>query len=91
MFQEFPKALYKDGQEGGELAVVQDAEQEAAKRAEGFAMIGDGAQIASPEPEPPADEPPAETVESVRAKLDAAGIKYDKRTRDVAKLQALLG
>lgn len=83
MFQEFPKALYKDGQEGGELAVVQDAEQEAAKRADGFAMIGEAA-----EPEGDGD---GETVESVRAKLDAAGIKYDKRIRDVAKLQALLG
>lgn len=81
MFQEFPKALYKDGQEGGELAVVQDAEQEAAKRAEGFAMIGEAAE----------GDGEGETVESLRAKLDAAGIKYDKRTRDVAKLQALLG
>ena len=82
MFQEFPKALYKDGQEGGELAVVQDAEQEAAKRAEGFAMIGEA---------PEGDGSGGETVESLRAKLDAAGIKYDKRTRDIAKLQALLG
>jgi hypothetical protein len=36
---------------------------------------------------PAADEP---TLESVRAELDAAGIAYDKRVKDVAKLQALL-
>lgn len=79
MNTEYPKALYMGGEPAGESAVVQDAEQEAAKREAGFRMIGEAA---------PSDES-AETVETLRAELDAAGIEYDKRW-GVAKLKAAL-
>lgn len=39
-FQEFPKSLYKGGQEG-EHRIVADAEEESAARGEGFVMLGE--------------------------------------------------
>ena len=46
MYQEFPKALYRDGNAEGEYVIVADAAQEAARRAEGFR----GAQEKADEP-----------------------------------------
>lgn len=81
MFQEFPKALYMGGDPAGASAVVADSEQEAAKRAEGFCMVGEQSKRDERDDEP--------TAESLRAQLDAAGIAYDKRW-GVKKLQELL-
>jgi hypothetical protein len=95
MFQEFPKHLTR----GEEYRVVDDADGEAAARADGFRFwsdppevetktYADGTEAAGPGPLP--DESPAEpTVESVRAQLDAAGIDYDGRM-GLKKLLALL-
>lgn len=46
MFHEYPKALCMDGDSEAEMVVVADAEQEAAKRAEGFRVYGEGRTIA---------------------------------------------
>lgn len=80
-FQEFPKALYK----GEELAIVETADQEQAKRADGFRFWSDP----EPEADPSESDASGHTVESVRAQLDAAGIAYDKRL-GLSKLIALL-
>ena len=79
-FHEYPKALYLGGDQDGDYRIVKDAEQEAAARDAGFRVIGEAGPA-------PADDAP--TIESVRAKLDALGIDYDKRW-GVSKLQALL-
>lgn len=74
-FQEFPKCLYR----GDEPLIVANEHEEAAARSGGFRFWSDA--------DAPAEAP--ETVESLRAKLDALGIKYDQRF-GVAKLAALL-
>ena len=45
-YQEFPKALYRDGDAEAEYVIVSDAAHEAAKRAEGYR----GAQEKAEEP-----------------------------------------
>ena len=78
MFIEYPKALYLNGDSQAEEVLVKDAEEEAAKRAEGFRVYGEVQE-----------QPGEETAESLRVKLDAAGIEYDKRW-GIAKLKAAL-
>lgn len=39
--QEYPKALYKDGDQTAEHVIVADADEEAAKREHGFKLLGD--------------------------------------------------
>jgi len=46
MFIEFPKALYLHGNPEAESVIVQDKDQEAAKRAEGFCSVGEEATVA---------------------------------------------
>ncbi|GEM_PF-2836572 len=41
MFQEYPKALYKGGDQAAEHVIVADAKDEAAKRKAGFKMLGE--------------------------------------------------
>ena len=40
-FKEYPKALYKGGDQAGEWVMVNDEKEEAAKRKAGFKMIGE--------------------------------------------------
>jgi outer membrane scaffolding protein for murein synthesis (MipA/OmpV family) len=66
----------------------------------GFAVANDEAEHAAlsdagyepkyVKPEAADDEPDGLTLDGVRAALDAAGVKYDKRIKDVEKLAALL-
>lgn len=53
MHQEYPKSLSMRGEWEGEAIIVLNAEEEAAKRAEGFRMIGEPLQ----ENEAPIDAP----------------------------------
>lgn len=39
--QEYPKALYKGGDQGAEHVIVSDGKEEAAKRKAGFKMLGE--------------------------------------------------
>jgi hypothetical protein len=82
MFQEYPKALYEGGKQDGECVVVDDAEQEVVKRSEGFAMIGEAVDAGEPDAN-------GDTVETLRAALDEAGIAY-KKTYGIERLKALL-
>ena len=43
MFQEYPKALYKGGDPAAEHIIVQDVDEEADKRDDGFKMLGEDA------------------------------------------------
>jgi hypothetical protein len=40
-FQEYPKSLHKDGDWDGDHVIVKDADEEAAKRAEGYRMLSE--------------------------------------------------
>ena len=40
-FQEYPKALYKGGDQAAEWVMVNDEKEEAVKRKAGFKMLGD--------------------------------------------------
>jgi len=40
-FQEYPKALYKGGDQAAEWVMVSDKDEEAAKRKAGFKMLGE--------------------------------------------------
>lgn len=39
--QEYPKALYKGGDQAAEHVIVNDGKEEAAKRKDGFKMLGE--------------------------------------------------
>ena len=68
---------------------VADAEA-AALEADGWTRFPRSREAKAAGPWPPVNTAPAVTLESVRALLDELGIKYDRRVKDVAKLQALL-
>ena len=56
-FQEYPKALYKGGDQGGEHVIVSDGKEEAAKRKAGFKMLGEpDAKGKTKGEQPPGDE-----------------------------------
>jgi hypothetical protein len=40
-FQEYPKALYKGGDQNADFVIVVDKKDEAAKRKVGFAVLGE--------------------------------------------------
>ena len=71
----YPKAIYHTEGDPHPAAIVESAEQERAQR------IGWGQSVEAKEE--------IDTVESLRAKLDAAGKTYDKRW-GVDKLRAAL-
>lgn len=64
--QEFPKCLYLDGKLDTQIAIVNDEEQEAVARANGFFPLGEAEQ----------DEPDLDTL---RAEAEELGVKVDKR------------
>lgn len=76
--QEFPKCLFLGADAEAEYVIVADEEQEAAARANGFAMLGE------------AVDEPADLV----AEAQALGIKIDKRwgaerlAEEIAKAKA---
>lgn len=78
--QEFPKALYPNGDAGAQVRIVIDAESEASARADGFDDVR--------EQEATAD------VDAMMAEADALGIKVDKRwsvkrlAEEIAKAKA---
>lgn len=64
-FQEYPKALYKGGDQTAEHVIVADAKDEATKRKAGFKMLGEAegkgkAKDESKPQEPAPGEPAAE-------------------------------
>jgi len=46
-FQEYPKALYKGGDQAADYVMVSDKKEEAAQRKAGFAMIGEAKEKAA--------------------------------------------
>lgn len=79
--QEFPKCLYLDGKLDTQIAIVNDEEQEAVARANGFFPLGEAEE----------DEPDLDTL---RAEAEELGVKVDKRwkaerlTEEIAKAKA---
>ncbi len=69
MFQEYPKALYKGGDESAPWVICDDADEEAAYRADGFAVVGEEAHQVSHR-------------DALTAEAEALGIKVDKRWGD---------
>lgn len=56
-FQEYPKALYKGGDQRAEHVIVSDGKEEAAKRKAGFKMLGETeAKGKTKGEQPPGDE-----------------------------------
>lgn len=82
----YPLSMTLKLKEGAGFAVANDETEHKALSDAGYEpkFVAPAAPAGN---EPDADAP---TVESVRAQLDAAGVTYDKRVKDVAKLQALL-
>lgn len=93
MFVEYPKALYKQGDETLEWRVVQSAFEEAASNGDGFFPIG-CAPHEDPAIEPESADDSTDEKASLVAKLLDAGVEIDRRWglkrlgEEVAKLNA---
>lgn len=71
MFHEFPKSLYMAGDVEAEHVIVQDAEEEATKRAQGFCGAwehGDKPKAAETSADVASETPAAETVAAAPVK-----------------------